>query len=308
MQYPNRKHISISVHLLVILILTAAFGFTTQVAQAGVNVDIQAHVGPGAPPPPPVVHAAPPPLEMTAPPDVVVVPSEQYPNQYVYMVPEMEGVYFYQGAWYRSYNGTWYTAPAYNAIWTPIEVAIVPPVIVSVPREYVLFLPNGYYRIHYADYHEHWKAWERERRWEKQNWYRNELRAEVRQERMAHIEARRAEVKEKIEKEHMQHERHIAAHQSLEKEEGIKPHIASHQSLGKDEAKNPHIAVHQGLGREKVADKKHGNQPVRQLTVQEKLQQQRQRQQQQQRQQPNVQRQVNKQQNHKEEKEEKGKK
>src|SRR5664279_2111420 len=40
----------------------------------------------------------PPPLQLAAPPEMVVVPSG---NSYVYMVPNLAGVYFYQGAWFR---------------------------------------------------------------------------------------------------------------------------------------------------------------------------------------------------------------
>jgi len=107
--------------------------------------------------------AAPPPLEVKGPPDVVVVPSEQYPNQYVYMVPNMQGVYVYQGLWYRNYGGVWFSSPAYNGMWSPIGVAIVPPVIVSVPVEYALYLPPHYHRIPYGYYYGHWREWDRGR-------------------------------------------------------------------------------------------------------------------------------------------------
>src|SRR5208337_1882336 len=218
------------------------------------NVGIQAQVA--VPPPQPVVAAAPPQLEIAAPPDVVVVPSEQYPNQYGYMLPDMEGVSFYQGAWYRYYNGAWYGAPTYNAVWEPVHVYLVPPVVVSIWPEYPLFLPVGYYRIHYADYHEHWRAWERDRHWNNYSWYKHEMRADVRKDRMAHMEARRAEMAK--ERTAPTHERHIVAHQSLGKEsaENKKPGIAATQKLGQDENKRPHIASRQSLGKESVENKK----------------------------------------------------
>lgn len=87
-------------------------------------------------------------------------------------VPQMEGVYFYQGAWYRSYNGAWYGGPAYNGVWVPVQLQLVPPVIVGVWPEYALFLPLDYYRIHYGDYHSHWRDWEHDRHWNNYGWYK----------------------------------------------------------------------------------------------------------------------------------------
>jgi hypothetical protein len=139
--------------------------------------------------------AAPPPLAVKGPPDVVVVPSEQFPNQYVYMVPGMEGVYVYQGVWYRQNAGFWFSSPAYNGIWTPIGVAVMPPVIMSVPVEYALYIPAGYHRIHYGEYYGHWRSWESGRYWHHQAFYQHEMRAETRRARMEHIEHHRAEAR-----------------------------------------------------------------------------------------------------------------
>jgi hypothetical protein len=132
--------------------------------------------------------SAPPPLDVQGPPDLAVVPSERYPDQYVYMVPNMVGVYAYHGVWYRNYGGIWFSSPAYNGIWATIGIGIIPPIILSVPLEYSLFLPLGYHRIHYGDYYGHWREWERGRYWHHQNWYRNEMRGDVRRDRMHHIE------------------------------------------------------------------------------------------------------------------------
>ncbi|MGO9378798.1 MAG: hypothetical protein ACLP29_09640 [Dissulfurispiraceae bacterium] len=169
MLYFRVKHF-LMLFLSVVLFL-GSVGFMVRDALAGATVDIQAQVGPPMPPPPPGV-GAPPPLEMQAPPDLIVIPIEQYPNQYVYMVPQMEGVYFYQGAWYRSYNGAWYGGPAYNGVWVPVQLQLVPPVIVGVWPEYALFLPLDYYRIHYGDYHSHWRDWEHDRHWNNYGWYK----------------------------------------------------------------------------------------------------------------------------------------
>ena len=139
--------------------------------------------------------SAPPPLEVKGAPDLVVVPSERYPNQYVYMVPNMEGVYVNQGIWYRQYNGFWFSSPMYNGVWTPVGVAIMPPVIMSVPVEYALYLPPDYHRIHYGEYHNHWRSWESGRHWDHERWYQNERRSGVREARMRSIEHHREEVR-----------------------------------------------------------------------------------------------------------------
>ncbi len=104
------------------------------------------------------------------------------------MVPSMVGVYVYQGVWYRNYGGIWFSSPAYNGSWAVIGIGIIPPIILSVPLEYSLFLPPGYHRIHYGEYYSHWREWERDRYWHHQNWYRNEMRGDVRRDRMHHIE------------------------------------------------------------------------------------------------------------------------
>jgi hypothetical protein len=132
--------------------------------------------------------AAPPPLEVTGPPDVVVVPSES--GQDVYMIPGEEGVgvYVHQGVWYRQYRGGWFSSPVYNGIWSSIGITFVPQVIVSVPPRYAYYLPLDYHRIHWYDYHNHWRYWARERYWHRQSWYRREMRADIRRDRMRHIE------------------------------------------------------------------------------------------------------------------------
>ncbi len=176
--------------------------------------------------------AAPPPLDVTGPPDVVVVPSEQYPDQEVYMVPNMEGVYAYQGLWYRNYGGVWFRSPAYNGIWSPIGVAFVPPVIVSVPAEYALYLPPTYHRIHWYDYHRNWRYWARDRYWQRQNWYRNEMRAEIRRDRMRHIENHRAEVRASQAGKNVK-----AGHEAkVESGKGANPGVKKDQGAAKDAA------------------------------------------------------------------------
>ncbi len=132
------------------------------------------------------INIAPPaPLEFEDPPDVVVVPSGE---TYVYMVPNMTGVYFYNGYWYRSHRGHWFRSTVYNGSWGLVDASLVPTVVVDVPPEYPRHLPHDYHRIRYADFDRHWRGWERDRHWHGYGWYKNELRADVRREREHRIE------------------------------------------------------------------------------------------------------------------------
>ncbi len=71
-----------------------------------------------------------------------------------------------------------------------VQLAAVPPVVIAVPPTYPLYVPAGYYRIHYADLAVHWRDWERSRNWDRQPWFRAEVSA--RQARMNSIERDRA--------------------------------------------------------------------------------------------------------------------
>lgn len=130
----------------------------------------------------------PPPLQLSIEPDVVVVPSGE---NYVYMIPDTYGVYFYGDSWYRYYNGYWFRAKAYNAAWISVAASIVPPVVVHVSPEYVYSLPRNYHRIHYAEFHHHWREWDHSHYWHQHEWYKHEMRPEVARERHALIEKER---------------------------------------------------------------------------------------------------------------------
>jgi len=195
------------------LILFAAV-FAASIACAGVNVNIGIPAPPmpvvvvPSPPPPPVVvypapqqampveqapaqqdygyaePAPPPQLQFAQPPEMAVVPSGQAS---VYVIPNTFGVYFYGNSWYRFYNGLWFQASVYNDPWIPITVGIVPQVILGVPPEYPMILPADYYRFPYGEFRSHWREWDRGRYWQRQDWYRRELRGEIRRERLNHI-------------------------------------------------------------------------------------------------------------------------
>lgn len=114
-----------------------------------------------------------PPLVFAGPPDVVVVPSE---TSYVYMVPDMVGLYFYGGYWYRFHGGRWFRATIYSGPWAYIVTSRVPRVIVNVPPDYFRHMPPGYHRIPYRDLHRSWRMWDNKRHWHRYDWYKHELR------------------------------------------------------------------------------------------------------------------------------------
>ena len=76
------------------------------------------------------------------------------------MVPDYDGVYFYEGNWYRFYNNYWFRSSHYNGGWDYIEQSMVPQVIFVIPPEYIHYVPSGYYRIHYNDFYGNWRTWD----------------------------------------------------------------------------------------------------------------------------------------------------
>jgi hypothetical protein len=104
------------------------------------------------------------------------------------MVPNTAGVYFYGGTWYRQHHGVWFTAGEYNAPWAVVQTTAVPGFVADISPAYALSLPPTYHRIHYNDFHRNWRTWDHDRRWERERWYKNERRSEVRhaRERQAH--------------------------------------------------------------------------------------------------------------------------
>jgi hypothetical protein len=142
----------------------------------------------------------PPPLQFNVQPDLVVVPSGP---AYVYMLPEMTGVYFYRGSWYRYYDGSWFKSRVFSGDWAPVSSATVPPVIVDVPPEYPFYIPRDYYRIHCHDVFVRWREWENIRHWNHYDWYKHELSEDVRLERLRDIDKERAMRKNENEKERL---------------------------------------------------------------------------------------------------------
>ncbi len=157
---------------------------------------------------------APPPLPGTesptaqgsqATPDVVVVPSEQ---TYVYMVPNTTGIYFYDGFWFRYYEGYWFCAPRYGSSWGMVAAVAVPRAVANVPPEYPRYLPPTYNRIPAHDLQQHWQEWDRTKEWNNHDWFRNELKPDVVQQRQALIQHERDEHQKRRERISQAQEQH----------------------------------------------------------------------------------------------------
>jgi hypothetical protein len=128
---------------------------------------------------------APPPIAI-AEPEMVVVPSG---NEYVYMVPNVAGVYFYGGGWYRYYGGAWFGATVWGGPW--VGIAVAPPIVVAIDPFFPFYLPVGYFHIGWGDFHSHWRSWGHDRHWHNHPQFRNEMRRDVRSARINQIRSDR---------------------------------------------------------------------------------------------------------------------
>jgi hypothetical protein len=109
----------------------------------------------------------PPVFVFSAPPELVVIPGTN-----VYLAPNVDfDIFFYGGYWYRPHGGYWYRSVSYGGPWAYIES--VPPVLLSLPPNYRIIV-RGERPIPYAAFHRNWRAWERERYWERHHWGRVE--------------------------------------------------------------------------------------------------------------------------------------
>jgi hypothetical protein len=124
---------------------------------------------------------APPPLAISEP-ELVVVPSG---DAYVYMIPNVAGVYFYDGLWYRNYGGAWFRAGMYNGPW--VGIAAAPGVVIGIDPFWPFYLPVGYYRIGWGDFHNHWRDWGYRHHWHSHTWFKREMRSDIRHNRLNRI-------------------------------------------------------------------------------------------------------------------------
>jgi len=131
----------------VLLLLVLAY----QPAQAGVNVGVSVGL---------------PVFTFPAPPQLAVIP-----GTYAYYVPGVDmDILFYGGRWYRPYGGRWYWARGYNGPWVVAGRGFVPAPLYRLPRDYRHY--PVYHRIPYYDLNRNWRTWERDRHWDRDDWWR----------------------------------------------------------------------------------------------------------------------------------------
>lgn len=139
------------VYFIVMAIVIGLTGFVSQ-SDAGVRVGIGINL---------------PAYTFAAPPSLVVIP-----GTYAYAPPEADiDIVFYQGYWYRPYEGHWFRARGYNGPWGTIAPARVPRVLIDLPPDY-RHLYREHPRIEYRDFNRHWRGWERNKHWEKDERWR----------------------------------------------------------------------------------------------------------------------------------------
>lgn len=110
----------------------------------------------------PVPPLPPPPLLFPAPPPVFVIP-----GTYAYFAPDAdEELFFYGGFWYRPHGGHWYRASYYGGPWGSIVIHEVPGVLIKLPPGY-RNVPPGHQRIPHHQLKNNWRAWERDKHWDK---------------------------------------------------------------------------------------------------------------------------------------------
>jgi hypothetical protein len=124
--------------------------------------------------------SVPPPIAFPAPPPVVVIP-----GTYAYFAPDIDvDIIFFQGYWYRPYRGNWYRADRYDGRWVLLPPKRVPVVIMNLPSNWK-HIPPGHEKIPYGQLKKNWRAWEREKHWD-----RHEKRREKHEEKREHGEER----------------------------------------------------------------------------------------------------------------------
>jgi hypothetical protein len=154
--------------------IAAVFPMTSMAQSVSVNVSLPIPVPAAVTVEAAAPEVAPPaPLQFEAAPDMVVVPGG---NAYVYMIPNVYGVYFYDGFWFRYHNGFWFRSIAWNGVWAPVQIGIVPGVVIGLAPDYALYLPAGYYHIPFGHFHSHWRAWGHNHHWHNHGWFKNQMK------------------------------------------------------------------------------------------------------------------------------------
>ena len=114
----------------------------------------------------------PPPLVFPAPPALVVIPQTD-----VYVIPDVnDDIFFYGGWWWRPWQGRWYRARYVDRGWThyrgvPSFHRIIPPHWRNDYRANKwMGNPWHHRRIPQNELRRNWRAWERDRHWERHSW------------------------------------------------------------------------------------------------------------------------------------------
>lgn len=103
-----------------------------------------------------------PPLIVPGPPPVFLIP-----GTYAYFAPDVDAdLFFYGGYWYRPHGGGWYRSSNYGGPWGFIVIDHVPGVLIKLPHGY-RNVPPRHQRIPYGQLKKNWKAWERDKHWDK---------------------------------------------------------------------------------------------------------------------------------------------
>ncbi|MDA8084778.1 MAG: hypothetical protein M0024_14070 [Nitrospiraceae bacterium] len=106
--------------------------------------------------------------EFQEPPPLVVIP-----GTYAYFVPGIDlDILFYNGYWYRPYEGRWFRSRAYNGPWNHIGPRYVPRPLIGLPHDY-RNLYGDRKHIPYGEFHRNWRAWERNKYWERDEGWRD---------------------------------------------------------------------------------------------------------------------------------------
>ncbi len=117
----------------------------TALAQFNVNINI----------------GTPPPVAVSAPPTMAVIP-----GTYVYIATSVGNtdLMFYQDNWYRPHSGGWFVSVNYNGPWK--QVSAPPPALTNLPPNYHNVPPDRE-RMPYSQVRDNWRAWERDRHWDR---------------------------------------------------------------------------------------------------------------------------------------------
>lgn len=111
----------------------------------------------------------PPPFTMHEEPHLVVIP-----GTYAYYAPDIDlDIVFYGGWWYRPYENRWFRSKSYNGPWT--HYRRVPKALLHLPHDY-RHAPPVYKRVPYGDVRRHWRKWERDRYWDREEHRRHDGR------------------------------------------------------------------------------------------------------------------------------------